>query len=48
MLSFSYSTYDTENLKKMKDDQEQLTSALLALTTHFAQVNYILFVVSQI
>ncbi|CAL8114914.1 unnamed protein product [Orchesella dallaii] len=31
---------DPDDLKKMKDDQEQLTSALLALTTHFAQVQF--------
>jgi hypothetical protein len=31
---------DPMELKKMKEDQEQLNSALLALTTHFAQVQF--------
>ena len=32
---------DTELLKKLEEEHEQLNSSLLALTTHFAQVRII-------
>lgn len=38
-LCFSSLPYDMERLKVLEEEQEMLNSSLIALTTHFAQVN---------
>jgi len=43
----SFDDYDRERLRDLEDEQEQLNSSLLALTTHFAQVQFKLTQVTQ-
>ena len=37
-LSISFASYDSEKLRLLEEEQEQLNSSLMALTSHFAQV----------
>lgn len=39
MLHFSHETH-LEEMERLEKEQEQLNSSLLALTTHFAQVQF--------
>lgn len=39
MVHFSHETH-LEEMEKLEKEQEQLNSSLLALTTHFAQVQF--------
>lgn len=38
LCSNSFTSYDSEKLRLLEEEQEQLNSSLMALTSHFAQV----------